>query len=126
MFSSISLVFEAKDSFINSIRSLYVSSFRFLLTQNWHGWILTENLVADLQLPNGNWQRGDCSSPNFPDQNCSARGIGRLLNVSQVPPEEIKWRILIHLTFLGTAIFLAWTDKIMYKPVPAKQSVPMA
>ncbi len=31
--------------------------------------------------------------------------------MSQVPPEEIKWRILIHLTFLGTAIFLAWTDK---------------
>lgn len=48
------------------------------------------------------------------------------VNVSQVPPEELKWRILIHLTFLGTAIFLAWTDKIMQKPVPPKQAVSMA
>lgn len=39
------------------------------------------------------------------------------VNVSQVPSEEILWRILIHLTFLGTAIFLAWTDKIMHKAV---------
>jgi len=48
------------------------------------------------------------------------------VNVSQVPPEEIKWRILIHLSFLGTAIFLAWTDRIMQKPVPPKQPVLLA
>jgi uncharacterized protein (TIGR00645 family) len=29
--------------------------------------------------------------------------------------EHIKWKILIHLTFLGSAILLAWTDKIMQK-----------
>ena len=48
------------------------------------------------------------------------------VNVSQVPPEEIKWRVLIHLSFLGTAIFLAWTDRIMQKPVPLKQPVLLA
>lgn len=45
------------------------------------------------------------------------------VNVSNVPPEQIKWRILIHLTFLGTAIFLAWTDKIMQKPMTHEQPV---
>ena len=29
--------------------------------------------------------------------------------------EHIKWKIFIHLTFLGSAILLAWTDKIMQK-----------
>ena len=30
-------------------------------------------------------------------------------------PEHIKWKIFIHMTFLGSAILLAWTDKIMQK-----------
>ena len=30
-------------------------------------------------------------------------------------PEHINWKIFIHMTFLGSAILLAWTDKIMQK-----------
>ncbi len=37
------------------------------------------------------------------------------VNVSNVPVEHIKWQILIHLTFLGSAILLAWTDKLMQR-----------
>ncbi len=37
------------------------------------------------------------------------------VNVTNETPEHIKWKILIHLTFLGSAILLAWTDKIMQK-----------
>lgn len=37
------------------------------------------------------------------------------VNVSNVSPEHIKWQILIHVTFLGSAILLAWTDKLMQK-----------
>ncbi|GIW54786.1 MAG: UPF0114 protein [Nitrospiraceae bacterium] len=37
------------------------------------------------------------------------------VNVSNVPPEHIKWQIFIHMTFLGSAILLAWTDKLMQK-----------
>ena len=37
------------------------------------------------------------------------------VNVKNVSPEHIKWQILIHLTFLGSAILLAWTDKLMQK-----------
>lgn len=37
------------------------------------------------------------------------------VNVSNVPPEHIKWQILIHMTFLGSAILLAWTDKLMQR-----------
>jgi uncharacterized protein (TIGR00645 family) len=29
--------------------------------------------------------------------------------------EHVKWKIFIHMTFLGSAILLAWTDKIMQK-----------
>ncbi|MEC4891071.1 MAG: TIGR00645 family protein [Nitrospira sp.] len=29
--------------------------------------------------------------------------------------DHIKWKIFIHMTFLGSAILLAWTDKIMQK-----------
>jgi uncharacterized protein (TIGR00645 family) len=29
--------------------------------------------------------------------------------------EHIKWKIFIHMTFLASAILLAWTDKIMQK-----------
>jgi uncharacterized protein (TIGR00645 family) len=37
------------------------------------------------------------------------------VNVTNETPDHIKWKILIHLTFLGSAILLAWTDKIMQK-----------
>jgi uncharacterized protein (TIGR00645 family) len=37
------------------------------------------------------------------------------VNIANVTPEHIKWQILIHLTFLGSTILLAWTDKIMQK-----------
>lgn len=37
------------------------------------------------------------------------------VNVSNVSPDHIKWQILIHVTFLGSAILLAWTDKLMQK-----------
>ena len=37
------------------------------------------------------------------------------VNVANVSPEHIKWQILIHMTFLGSAILLAWTDKLMQK-----------
>jgi len=37
------------------------------------------------------------------------------VNVANVFPEHIQWPILIHLTFLGSAILLAWPDKIMTK-----------
>lgn len=37
------------------------------------------------------------------------------VNISNVSTEHIKWQILIHLTFLGSAILLAWTDKLMQR-----------
>ena len=37
------------------------------------------------------------------------------VNVSNVPPEHIQWQILIHMTFLGSAVLLAWTDKLMQR-----------
>jgi uncharacterized protein (TIGR00645 family) len=37
------------------------------------------------------------------------------VNVSNVPPERIKWQIFIHMTFLTSAILLAWTDRLMMK-----------
>jgi uncharacterized protein (TIGR00645 family) len=37
------------------------------------------------------------------------------VNVANVPVEHIKWQIYIHLTFLGSAILLAYTDKLMQK-----------
>jgi uncharacterized protein (TIGR00645 family) len=37
------------------------------------------------------------------------------VDVANENPEHIKWRIFIHMTFLGSAILLAWTDKIMQK-----------
>lgn len=37
------------------------------------------------------------------------------VNVSNVSTEHIKWQILIHMTFLGSAILLAWTDKLMQR-----------
>ncbi len=38
------------------------------------------------------------------------------VNVANEAPEHIQWKLTIHLTFLGSAILLAWTDKIMQKP----------
>jgi uncharacterized protein (TIGR00645 family) len=37
------------------------------------------------------------------------------VNVANVSTEHIKWQIFIHMTFLASAILLAWTDKIMQK-----------
>ena len=37
------------------------------------------------------------------------------VNVANVSPEHIKWQIFIHMTFLASAILLAWTDKLMQK-----------
>ena len=37
------------------------------------------------------------------------------VNVANVSPEHIKWQILIHLTFLGSAVLLAFTDKLMFR-----------
>lgn len=37
------------------------------------------------------------------------------VDVGNEDPEHIKWKIFIHMTFLGSAILLAWTDKIMQK-----------
>jgi uncharacterized membrane protein YqhA len=38
-----------------------------------------------------------------------------LVDIANEDPEYIKWKIFIHMTFLGSAILLAWTDKIMQK-----------
>ena len=37
------------------------------------------------------------------------------VDVANEDPEHIKWKIFIHMTFLASAILLAWTDKIMQK-----------
>jgi len=37
------------------------------------------------------------------------------VDVANENPEHIKWKIFIHMTFLASAILLAWTDKIMHK-----------
>jgi uncharacterized protein (TIGR00645 family) len=37
------------------------------------------------------------------------------VDINNESPEHIKWKIFIHMTFLGSAILLAWTDKIMQK-----------
>ena len=37
------------------------------------------------------------------------------VDIEHENPEHIKWQIFIHMTFLGSAILLAWTDKIMQK-----------
>jgi uncharacterized protein (TIGR00645 family) len=37
------------------------------------------------------------------------------VNITNVDVEHIKWQILIHMTFLGSAILLAYTDKIMQR-----------
>lgn len=37
------------------------------------------------------------------------------VNIANENPEHVKWKIFIHMTFLGSAILLAWTDKIMQK-----------
>jgi uncharacterized protein (TIGR00645 family) len=37
------------------------------------------------------------------------------VDVANENPEHIKWKIFIHLTFLSSAILLAWTDKLMMK-----------
>ena len=37
------------------------------------------------------------------------------VNIANVDPNHIKWQIVIHLTFLGSAILLAYTDKLTLK-----------
>jgi len=37
------------------------------------------------------------------------------VNVANVPIEHIKWQIFIHMTFLASAILLAYTDKLMQR-----------
>ncbi len=37
------------------------------------------------------------------------------VDIANEDPEQVKWKIFIHMTFLGSAILLAWTDKIMQK-----------
>lgn len=37
------------------------------------------------------------------------------VDIANENPEHVKWKIFIHMTFLGSAILLAWTDKIMQK-----------
>ena len=37
------------------------------------------------------------------------------VNIINVPIEHIKWQIFIHVTFLGSAIMLAVTDKLMQR-----------
>lgn len=37
------------------------------------------------------------------------------VDVANEDPEHIKWKIFIHLTFLSSAILLAWTDRLMMK-----------
>jgi uncharacterized protein (TIGR00645 family) len=37
------------------------------------------------------------------------------VDVANENPDHIKWKIFIHMTFLGSAVLLAWTDKIMQK-----------
>ena len=37
------------------------------------------------------------------------------VDIENENPEHIKWKIFIHMTFLGSAILLAWTDKIMQR-----------
>lgn len=37
------------------------------------------------------------------------------VDVTNENPEHIKWKIFIHMTFLGSAILLAYTDKLMQR-----------
>lgn len=37
------------------------------------------------------------------------------VDIANEDTEHVKWKIFIHMTFLGSAILLAWTDKIMQK-----------
>lgn len=37
------------------------------------------------------------------------------VDIENEDPEHVKWKIFIHMTFLGSAILLAWTDNIMQK-----------
>jgi uncharacterized protein (TIGR00645 family) len=48
------------------------------------------------------------------------------VNVANVSTEHIKWQIFIHMTFLASAILLAWTDKIMQQKLPKHQAPPLS
>lgn len=38
------------------------------------------------------------------------------INAQNIEPEVIQWQVIIHLTFVVSSIFLAWTDYVMNKP----------
>ena len=44
------------------------------------------------------------------------------LNLTQFPTQQLMWFTLIHLTFVFSALFLAYIDKIMVKSKPSKAS----
>ena len=37
------------------------------------------------------------------------------VDIANENPEHVKWKIFIHMTFLGSAILLAYTDKLMLR-----------
>ena len=37
------------------------------------------------------------------------------VNISNMDLERVQWQIFIHMTFIASAIMLAWTDKIMQR-----------
>lgn len=37
------------------------------------------------------------------------------VDIANENPEHVKWKIFIHMTFLGSAILLAYTDKLMQR-----------
>ena len=44
------------------------------------------------------------------------------LNLTQFATQQLMWFTLIHLTFVFSALFLAYIDKLMVKAKPVKQS----
>ncbi|MEO6697197.1 MAG: TIGR00645 family protein [Gammaproteobacteria bacterium] len=41
------------------------------------------------------------------------------INASELPEATIKWQVIIHITFVASALVLAYTDKLMVKPTKA-------
>ncbi|MHC1707685.1 MAG: TIGR00645 family protein [Bacteroidales bacterium] len=41
------------------------------------------------------------------------------MNMSNVPYEQVKYQIIIHLVFLATTVFLTYSEKMMHHPRPA-------
>ena len=51
----------------------------------------------------------------FLDRHLQHSSAKAFVDVANENPEHLKWKIFIHMTFLASAILLAWTDKIMQK-----------